>query len=313
MVSCLTYCFLLSVFCARSSLFVWKSFKSERRHAGRIWRYNCHKRLSMLLHPSSPDPPPTPDRLHAPPSCLHVPLDCLVTVCAWWLARARYGCFLGLSVPLSSCPSPDATVNITQPLSCVLSPVHLILSFVFLSFFLSLRRPFSPSIPSCRLFIRRVNNCLPTVVIAPPCQLEVWSKWQRAQFSLAYILQFPVSLVPVGEKIKWIPFLLQLCFVCCINFLSPPLICLFSIQIFQSLPQTFCPQYAVAGFISSGQVIERQGHGVNTGRSCLAWDNTNYQILCLSPANADFLQELVVFTPGLISLSEPADAFTRLI
>lgn len=26
---------------------------------------------------------------------------------------------------------------------------------------------------SCRLFIRCVNNCLPTVVIAPPCQLEV--------------------------------------------------------------------------------------------------------------------------------------------
>lgn len=48
------------------------------------------------------------------------------------------------------------------------------------------------------LFTRSVNNCLPTVVIASPCQPEVWSKWQCAQLSLAYMLKSPVS--PWQEK-----------------------------------------------------------------------------------------------------------------
>lgn len=98
------------------------------------------------------------------------------------------------------------------PLHCALSLLHL--SFIFLS--PSFLPP--PLFPlSCQLFIRCVNNCLPTVVIAPPCQPEVWSKCQCAQFSLAYIVQFLFSHVPIAKKKKSsLP--LQLCFICGINF-----------------------------------------------------------------------------------------------
>lgn len=96
------------------------------------------------------------------------------------------------SISLHLCP-------VFSPL-CVLSLVHL--SFICLSRSF-LASPLVLSLhPSCRLSIPCVNNCLPTVVIAPPCQLEVWSKWQCAQFSLAYIVQFLVSLVPFAKKKK---------------------------------------------------------------------------------------------------------------
>lgn len=78
--------------------------------------------------------------------------------------------------------------------------------YIFLSIcvssplFFFLPHSFSPSPSLMSAFIRCVNNCLPTVVIAPPCQLEVWSKWQCAQFSLACIVQFLVSLVPIAKK-----------------------------------------------------------------------------------------------------------------
>ena len=125
-----------------------------------------------------------------------------------------------LSVLLSFCPSEYAAVNITPSLPCFLSPLCAITraSFFHLSLAFSSCSP-SRSLslhPSCQLFIPCVNNCLPTVVIAPPCQLEVWSKWQCAQFSLAYIVQFLVSLVPFAKKKS--PLLLQLCFICDINF-----------------------------------------------------------------------------------------------
>lgn len=81
--------------------------------------------------------------------------------------------------PLSSCPSKD---DITPSLSwyppaCILSLFHLSVFLVSHSFFLLLFFSLSLCL-SCRLFIRCVNNCLPTVVIAPPCQPEVWSKCQ---------------------------------------------------------------------------------------------------------------------------------------
>lgn len=110
-----------------------------------------------------------------------------------------------LSALPSFCPSEIAIVNITTPLSCFPSSVcyHL---YIFLSIcvssplFFFLPHSFSPSPSLMSAFIRCVNNCLPTVVIAPPCQLEVWSKWQCAQFSLACIVQFLVSLVPIAKK-----------------------------------------------------------------------------------------------------------------
>lgn len=71
-------------------------------------------------------------------------------------------------------------------------------SVICTSFLLFCLSSLFPSL--CRLFIRCVNNCLPTVVIAPPCQPDVWSKWQCAQFSLAYIVQFLASLVPIAKK-----------------------------------------------------------------------------------------------------------------
>ncbi len=144
---------------------------------------------------------------------------CLVTcLCKTWLLPR----LALLSVLLSFCPSEDAIVNITPSLSCFPSSVcyHSCIFHFSLSSFSS-----SPTLSlslhlSCRLFIRCVNNCLPTVVIAPPCQPEVWSKWQCAQFSLAYIVQFLVSLVPLAEK-KKSPLSLQLCFICEINFWAP--------------------------------------------------------------------------------------------
>lgn len=82
----------------------------------------------------------------------------------------------------------------------VVSPLRAITCTSF-----NLYVPFSPTrFPplhlSCCLFIRCVNNCLPTVVIAPPCQLEVRSKWQSAQFSLACALyNFYLSLSPYSK------------------------------------------------------------------------------------------------------------------
>ena len=165
--------------------------------------------LSMLL---SVCPMP-----RCPAACstvtLHVP-DCVVTVCARWSCSYKIWLLLhltGLSVLLSFCPSEGCrrqyhsvfvqSLLAPPPFLRVLSLVYL--SFIFFPLsFLSSSPTFSRSPRlSCQLFIRCVNNCLPTVVIAPPCQPEVWSKWQCAQFSLAYIVQFLVSLVPVaGEK-----------------------------------------------------------------------------------------------------------------
>lgn len=99
-------------------------------------------------------------------------------------------------------------------LLCVLSLVHLSFNLCVspLIFFLPHSFSLSPFLMSA--FIRSVNNCLPTVVIAPPCQLEVWSKWQCAQFSLACIVQFLVSLVPIAKKKKKIPPIAVVFYLC---------------------------------------------------------------------------------------------------
>lgn len=171
-------------------------------------------RLFMLLF--YPDPYLLTSSM--PHSCLHV-LDCFVTVCAW-CACTRYGCFLIWLGCLFSCHS----VHLRMPpsISVHLCPTSLPCTITCTSFFhFSLSFSSSPTLSlalrlSCRLFICCVNNCLPTAVIAPPCQPEVWSKWQCAQFSLAYIVQFLVSLVPLAKKKS--PLMLLLCFICGINF-----------------------------------------------------------------------------------------------
>lgn len=149
--------------------------------------------------------------------CLHV-LDCLVTVCAWWPACTRCSCFLlwlGYLFTLHS-------VQLRTPLSISLRlypvspPLRAITckSFLLFLFLLLFLIPHSFYLSS-QLFIHCVNNCLPTVVIAPPCQPEVWSKWQCAQFSLAYNVQFLVSLVPITKNLLH-P--VQPCAICEINF-----------------------------------------------------------------------------------------------
>lgn len=150
------------------------------------------------------------------PVCLYV-LHCLVTVCAWPPACTSYGCFY---FHLTRLPCHSVHLRMAASVSPHLCPVILLSVCYYLyilpSFFLvspSFLPP--PLFLSRRLFIRCVNNCLPTVVIAPPCQPEVWSKWQCAQFSLAYIIQFLVSLVPLAKKS---PLLMQMCFIRGINF-----------------------------------------------------------------------------------------------
>lgn len=158
-------------------------------------------RLSMLLF--YPDPYRLTNGMQhclSPCPWLFCYSMCLVCLHKIWLLPH----LTRLSVLLSFCPSEDVTVNITPSLS-YFTPLcyhlYICLSFFFLLIF------FLPTLSlslhlSCRLFIRCVNNCLPTAVIAPPCQTEVWSKWQCAQFSLAYIVQFLVSLVPLAKKRK---------------------------------------------------------------------------------------------------------------
>lgn len=142
----------------------------------------------------------------------YVPGDLLVHD-TWLLPR-----LIRLSVLPSFCQSEDADVLFSLLLCAITCTSFFHLSPLLL---FSLPHSFSLSLHlSCRLFIRCVNNCLPTVVIAPPCQLEVWSKWQCAQFSLAYIVQFLVFHVPLAKKKreKKSPLLLQLCFISGINF-----------------------------------------------------------------------------------------------
>lgn len=138
--------------------------------------------------------------------CLSLCPYCLITVCAWWPACTRCGCFL------TCYPLPRPSVHPKLPLSislCLFFPPPSAITCT--SFFQFVHPPppppFFPSPThslllhlSCRLFIRCVNNCLPTVVIAPPCQLEVWSKWQCAQFLLACIVQFLHSFVHIAKK-----------------------------------------------------------------------------------------------------------------
>lgn len=112
--------------------------------------------------------------IDAPPAacgavCLYV-LDCDLLVQDMAASSSAF-------VLLSFCPSEDATVKITPPLSCfcflcVLSLVHLSFNLYVSPFFSSPTHSL-PLHLSCRLFIRCVNNCLPTVIIALPCQLEV--------------------------------------------------------------------------------------------------------------------------------------------
>lgn len=203
--------FLQSVFCARSSCCVEKATKKREDMQG------VHEGITttvgfprcfffFFFTPRSL----TPDQLHATLSVFVSLVVLLQYVPGGLLVQDMAASVLWLGCPffffLSFCPSEDATISITPSLSCFPSSVcyHL---YIFLSF-VSLSLSSFPPPPthslslhfSCRLFIRCVNNCLPTVVIAPPCQLEVWSKWQCAQFSLAYIVQFLVSLVPLAKK-----------------------------------------------------------------------------------------------------------------
>lgn len=110
--------------------------------------------------------------------CLYIcpSLSCYSTCLAICLYKLWLLLLQSDSTPLSSCPSKD---DIT-PSFLLYPPVCKIITFPFFclsSFFPS--SSFSLRL-SCRLFIRCVNNCLPTVVIAPPCQPEVWSKCQCA-------------------------------------------------------------------------------------------------------------------------------------
>lgn len=168
--------------------------------------------------------------------------------------------------PETSWPSDDAVVSITPSTSYLPPPCNRL--YIFVSFL-----PPPPRLPppplffslrlSCQLFIRCVNNCLPTVVIAPPCQPEVWSKWQCAQFSLAYIIQFLVSLVPLARKKN--PPSVAVVFLS-VGFVFYPInICVFHSDITVSrhfalllLCQNLFPQEGPA---------ERQGHGVNTAET----------------------------------------------
>lgn len=111
-------------------LVVWKSFKKERRHAERTWRYNCqafHNASFFFLTP-------IPDVWLAACStaCLYV-FDCLVTVCAQWPACTKYVHFLiwhcCLSVLLSLSPSADAGIGIAPFLS---SSPFAVTSFVYI-------------------------------------------------------------------------------------------------------------------------------------------------------------------------------------
>lgn len=105
MVSGMILCFLFSynLSFVLDPLVVWKSFKKERRHAERTWRYNttvgCPRCWCSSFTPIFNASPAACSTV-----CLYV-LDCLVTLCAWWPACTRNGCFLIWLHYLLSCPS----------------------------------------------------------------------------------------------------------------------------------------------------------------------------------------------------------------
>lgn len=142
------------------------------------------------------------------PACLSVrpsarPWLSRFQLCARWPALHKIQPLpLSLISPPSR-PFDDSAVNITVPLSCPSSSRAL--SLVHLSFNLWGPLPLpqtlpclfppsvSPTLISCWLFIRRVNNCLPTVIIAPRCQPGVWSKAAGSVFTCPHRTVFSLS------------------------------------------------------------------------------------------------------------------------
>lgn len=220
-------------------LVVWKSFKKERRHAERTWRYNCQAFLVAFL-------PPVPDVWLS--ACSIVCL-CLLLVCVPGDPLVqKYSSFVICLRCLLSCHSSHLRTSISVqfvPLSLPQRPNHL---YIFFFLLLPLSYPhFHYPHHSYWLFTRSVNNCLPTVVIASPCQPELWSKWQCARLSLAYTLKSPVSPVPPARKERTKIFLSSDVFVF-EGFVSEP------INLFAFQSDSFYFSSAVGKFIFSGRL-----------------------------------------------------------